>query len=232
MRFNPQPQLKQSERGVSLPELLIVLTIIVIVGAVALPQLVASRNALRFAALPREVMTQMRFARQHSMSQRRAVTFQYNNPKREIVIIRHTNVGADGVEGNADDIPGSGQTVLTQAGYPMTPNATLVRTVPLAVGGIRRSEIVAATAVPGSPAAPTTLGDTTTMTALTADTINITFQPDGSVIDTSGNPVNFALFLHSTRRPRQTASAISVLGAGGRIKFWRFSDVATPAYVE
>ncbi|MCP9495561.1 MAG: GspH/FimT family pseudopilin [Pyrinomonadaceae bacterium MAG19_C2-C3] len=232
MKKEKKDQLKESERGISHLELLIVFAIIAVVSTLAIPQLVGSRNALRFAALPREVMTQMRFARQHAMSQRRAVTFQYSDANRELIIIRHTNVGADGIEGNADDIPGSGQTVLTQAGYPMTPNATRVRSVPLAVGGITRSEIVAATAVPGAPTAPTTLGDTTPMTALTSGTLNITFQPDGSVIDSTGNPVNFALFFHSTRRPRQTASAVSVRGAGGRIKFWRFADGATPSYIE
>jgi hypothetical protein len=54
--------------------------------------------------------------------------------------------------------------------------------------------------------------------------VNITFQPDGSVIDANGNPVNRALFIYNTQAPTDTAAAISVLGAAGRVKLWRYKS--------
>jgi hypothetical protein len=59
----------------------------------------------------------------------------------------------------------------------------------------------------------------------------VTFQPDGSVIDLNGNPIGMALFIYNNRAARGTASAISVVGASGRIKIWRYDGNAN-AYVE
>ncbi len=78
--------------------------------------------------------------------------------------------------------------------------------------------------VPSGLSGSSTLDDTTTPTSLTGSKLNITFQPDGSVIDAAGNPVNRTLFLYNNRVPTQTAVAISVLGAAGRVKVWRYSS--------
>ena len=53
--------------------------------------------------------------------------------------------------------------------------------------------------------------------------LNITFQADGSVIDTSEIPLDRALFLFNNAAAQATASAISVVGASGRVKVWRYS---------
>jgi hypothetical protein len=75
------------------------------------------------------------------------------------------------------------------------------------------------------------LGDGISMTALTNNQLNVTFQPDGSVIDLNGNPVGTALFIYNNRAARATAAAISVVGASGRIKIWRYDRNAN-AYAE
>jgi hypothetical protein len=79
--------------------------------------------------------------------------------------------------------------------------------------------------------ATTALGDSANLTATTANVVNITFQPDGSVINASNTPQNNALFFYHSKYPQDTAFAISILGAGGRIKIWRYSKGAQ-VYVE
>jgi hypothetical protein len=46
------------------------------------------------------------------------------------------------------------------------------------------------------------------------------------VIDAAGNPVGVAMFIYNNRAARGTASAISVMGASGRIKIWRYDHSA------
>ena len=82
-----------------------------------------------------------------------------------------------------------------------------------------------------SGASVAALGDGTTLTSLSPILLDITFQPDGSVIDASNNPQNKALFFYSSESPDETAFAVSVLGAGGRAKVWRYSSNVN-TYVE
>lgn len=197
-----------ADSGRTVIEILIVVAVAAILCAVTLPQVISARRLLRSAQVPREIMTQMRLTRQQAMSQRQAFTFQYDNVTKNIVIIDH----GPGLTGTA---------VLTAAGYPNTAGSTTYTTIPLTGGpGIPSSELSF-----GVPAGVTntTLDDTTTPTALTANKVNITFQPDGSVINTLGNPDKFALFFFNNRADQQTAFAVSVLGAAGRVKVWRYN---------
>jgi len=101
---------------------------------------------------------------------------------------------------------------------------TLVQTVPLATANFA-SELTY-----GIPTgiSSTTLDDGNTLTALSGTgLVNITFQPDGTVVDTSGAFASSSLFFYNNKVPTQTASAISVLGAAGRIKVWRYSTSAS-----
>jgi Tfp pilus assembly protein FimT len=214
---------QRSERGVGLLEILIVVAIVVIMTAIALPRMISASRLHRSAGIPREVITQLRFARQHAMSQRRAVTFQFDDTNKRIVIIRHNDIGPDGIANTSDDVK-SGAAVLADTDYPLTDGHTKERIIPLTGYGVSAAEIICGVQVPGTPTAPTTLGDGTTMTTVTSNQINITFQPDGSVIDSTGATKDFAIFLHNSQAPKLTGSAISVLGAAGRIKFWRYNE--------
>jgi hypothetical protein len=69
------------------------------------------------------------------------------------------------------------------------------------------------------------------MSALVTSRLNVTFQRDGSVINSSGaatdrNPQDFALYIYNSKAPAATASAISVLGASGRVKIWRYDNAS------
>jgi Tfp pilus assembly protein FimT len=212
-----KPQSWHSSSGRSIIETLVVVAIAAVLGAVAVPQMITSRRLMRSAALPREVVAQLRFAKQQAMSQRQAFTFQYDDSTKQIKIIDHNNNGNPNASCNA-----AGTLVLADSLYPNTTCSTTVVTVPLGGGSVPAADI--SIGVPSGLTGVSTLDDTTTPTALTGTKLNITFQPDGSVIDAAGNPVNRTLFLYNNRVPTQTAVAISVLGTAGRVKVWRYSS--------
>jgi hypothetical protein len=118
----------------------------------------------------------------------------------------------------------TGVAVLSASGYPNTTCTTTILTVPLAGGAIPTADLNYG--VPSS-ITNTTLGDTNTLTALSGNVVNITFQSDGSVVDAAGTYVNRAMFLYNNKAPIETAAAISVLGAAGRIKLWRYDASAS-----
>lgn len=198
-----------SHRGHSLLEMLIVIAMIGVLSSMALPQLIAERRLSRSVAVTREIMTQMRHARQLAMSQRQAFTFQYDNTTKQLRIIDHnSNVGAN---------------LLLDASYPNTANSMVVSATPLAAEVELSSEI--SYGIPsGLPTGA--LADGISLTPLFNSRINITFQPDGSVIDGTGNPVGRAMYIFNNRVARGTAAAISILGASGRVKLWRYDPVA------
>ena len=197
------------QRGMSMVELSVVAGIMALVMSIAIPQLVGARRNMRAANGPAEVKAQLRYARQQAIGLARAVTFQYDTAAREINVIQHSNTGT---------------AVLNDPAYPLTSGYTLLRTVSLAAGGVTPDEI-AYGLPPGAPSAP--LADTTTLTAPLNNQINITFQPDGSVIDATGATANFAMMFYHPDYAETTARAVSVLGATGRVKLWRYTDVQT-----
>ncbi len=197
-----------SNGGFSTIELLAVTALIGIVCAITVPPMLAYRRLLRTSGIGREIVSQLRYARQLAMSERQSFTFQYDHTNKQILII---------------DSNANGPGVLTDASYPNNPGSAVVSTVRLATGGLNGSEI--AYGIPnGLPTAA--LGDGVNRTNLSGDKLNITFQPDGSVVDTNGNPLDRALFIYNTRAASETATAISVVGSAGRIKLWRYNSSA------
>lgn len=229
-------RLKRS-RGFTLIELLIVMGIAVILLVIALPTMSYQRRLMRFNGVTREFLTQLRYARQLAMSERQAITFQYDDTNKVINIIDHNNDPTN---------PTSGTAVLAETGYPNTTSpAAIVYTVSLLQGGLQSGEIKygvptgTADGLPtGHATLPTSLGDTISMTTLpTSKKLNITFQADGSVISPAGVPtggvtlsagtrLDSAIFLFDNVAATATPTAISVLGASGRVKVWRYNDSA------
>jgi Tfp pilus assembly protein FimT len=169
---------------------------------------------VRSASLPREIASQLRFARQQAMSQRQAFTFVYDDITKQVSIVDHQTTGAS---------------VLTASGYPNTTGSVITLDAPIGGGaGLSTAEITF-----GAPfgVTATTLDDTSTPTALVTNKLTVTFQPDGTVVDSNGNPTNRTLFFYNNKIPNQTAFAISVLGSAGRVKIWRYTPSASK-YVE
>ena len=207
----------RSESGRSIIETLIVVAISALLASVAVPQLLSARRLMRFNAMPRELASQLRFARQQAMSQRQAVTFQYDDSTKTVRILDHNNTNNANTACNM-----TGKQVLTMSGFPNTACTTTAMTIPIAVGaGLPSSEM--SYGIPSGISASTILDDGNTMTALSSSVINITFQSNGTVTDASGNFLRPTLFFYNTQAPTTTATAISVLGAAGRIKIWRYS---------
>lgn len=195
------PLRKRNQRGFSLAELLIVFFIIAIIVVLALPQIMSSRRLFRFGGVQRQVVSALREARQEAMSQRTPITLRYSNVSKTMTL----SGGSLGSVGDSKN-----------------------RIFQLAGEGLTIDEVVYGRPSGASVAA---LGDGTNLTSLSANLLDITFQPDGSVIDASNNPQNKALFFYSSETPDETAFAVSVLGAGGRAKVWRYSSNVN-TYVE
>jgi prepilin-type N-terminal cleavage/methylation domain-containing protein len=191
----------RKQKGFSLPELIVVLLVVSIILVLALPQIISSRRLFRFSGFQRQIATSLREARQEAMSQRKPVTFRYDNTSKYIV----TYGGDFGALGDAKNV-----------------------VVSLTGSGVESGDVKYGrpTGVPTSA-----LSDTTNLTNLSSNAVEITFQPDGSVIDASNNPQNQALFFYHDKYRLDTAFAVSILGAGGRIKVWRYSR-GVNSYVE
>lgn len=189
------------QSGFSLPELVIVLLILAVLIVLALPQINASRRAFRFTSMQRQVASTLNETRQEAMAQRTPITVRYDDTSKKF-IVHGGKFGAFGDAGN--------------------------RSIELSGSGLETGDIAY-----GRPSgAPTdALADTSNMTPLTADAASIVFQPDGSVVDAANNPQNNALFFCHRTHPNEMAFAVSVLGAGGRIKVWRYNQ-STNVYVE
>lgn len=232
------PQTLRSSRGFSLIELLTVLAIVSVLTAIAIPALTSQRRLVRSTAVMREIMTRLRYARQLAMSQRQSVTFQYDDAasKKQITIINHNNTQPLTPSCNL-----SKTAILVASGFPNTVCSTVVAIYPLAQGGLPASEITygipAGSLLPaGAPVIPVTkLDDNIVLTPLTpagaGGKLNITFQADGSVIDATGLPLDRAMYFFNNAAAQGTASAISVVGASGRVKVWRY-NLSGNKYIE
>jgi len=174
---------------------------------------------MRTSAMARIIASQMRFVRQQAMTQRQAFTFQYDNATKSIKVFDHNNNNNATAACNM-----TGVQVLAASGYPNTSCTTLVSSTPLASGTLA-TEITYG--IP-SGISNTTLDDGNTLTALSGSgLVNVTFQSDGTVVDNTGGFTTATLFFYNSQVPTQTASAISVLGAAGRVKIWRYSTSAS-----
>lgn len=208
----------RADEGRTVIEALIVVVVATLIGSIAIPQMLAGRRLQRSSVLAREVLAQLRYTRQQAMTQRQAFTFQYDNSTKTIKIFDHQN------NNNANSACLlSGWQVLAATGYPNTSCTVTTMTIPLS------STVPASEITYGVPSgiSNSNLGDGSTMTALAGNVVNITFQPNGTVVDSSNTYVNKSLYFYNSVVPTQTATAISVLGAAGRVKVWRYSTSAS-----
>lgn len=186
-----------------MPELLVVLLIISILVVLALPQLTASRRLFRFAGMQRQISASLTEARQEAISQRLPVTFRYDHAAKRISIF-------GGIYGAA----GASTNKITE----------------LAGSGLDAADVIYG--MPGG-APNKALSDTSVLTPVSGNTVNVTFQADGSVINPANNPINTAMYFYNNKNPQDSAFAVSILGAGGRVKVWRYSkNLSPPAYIE
>jgi Tfp pilus assembly protein FimT len=191
----------KNQKGVGLIEIVIVLLVLAIIIVMALPQIMSSRRLFRFTGLQRQIAATLRDTRQEAMSQRTAITFRYDDTNKRLIVYG----------GRFGKLGDSRNPIMQMSGE-----------------GLTRDEIVYGRA-PNAPAAA--LGDSSNITKISENAVEITFQPDGSVVNGDDIPQNKALFFYNPKTPADSAFAVSVLGAGGRAKVWRYSS-GVNAYVE
>ena len=157
-----------------MPELLVVMIIIAIIGVIAIPQIIGARRAFRFSGMQRQIAATLTEARQQAITQRRAITFQYKNSSREVIVY------------------GGGYGSL---------NDSKNKIEQLSGAGVSPAEIIYGRPA-GVPTGP--LGDGTILTSLKNDVTEVTFQPDGTVLNAAGRPdIAGFLFEHGTLIHRQ-----------------------------
>lgn len=182
-------------------ELLIIVLIIAIVGVAALPRIMSSQQNLRMPEMQKQIAAALREARQEAISQKKRITFYYDDINKSIIII-----GGD--FGDIGDINN--------------------KVISLARDGLNPQNISYGEPIAGSPKR---LADESAFTPLRDNKIEITFRNDGFVIDEEENVQDQALFFYNPKSPAESAFAVSVLGAGGRVKVWQY-DPTAKSYVE
>src|SRR5215813_5264719 len=135
------------EKGFSIAEMLTVAGVTAVLCAIAVPQMISQRRLFRTSTVSREIMVQMRYARQLAMSRRRAITFQYDNTNKQMKIIGPIPAGA---------------TAIADLNYPNNTGSSVMLTIPLTQAGLSSSELsegipTTSTGLPaGAPTIPTT----------------------------------------------------------------------------
>ncbi len=205
--------------GFSLAELLIVLFIMAVVSAYALPKFLGSSRLVVAKGMPREILTYMRLARQEAMSQEVVFTCRYDDTAKTITIINHKEKGItyDPTTDTMVKLPGNTATSANEV-----PDV-VVETIPLArmevmKGGITYGRV-------DGKADTTPLDDGSLMLTMPASKqIVFAFQTNGSVVNALNSPINRTLWLYNKDIKKQSGFAISVLGTTGRVKLWRYDS--------
>jgi prepilin-type N-terminal cleavage/methylation domain-containing protein len=192
MKINKLYTGQSSDKGFSLLEVAVVMGVMSIIAAFALPQLAATRRAVRWEGITKEFVTQLRFARQQAISQKVNYVFEYNHNERALIVSKE-----------------SGE---------------IVRRTSLIGAGLSSSDL--SYGLPsGVPDSAKTLTDKTQMADLSSGKLKITFYPNGQ------SDRSVAFYIYSNNSPKTTARAISVLGATGRAKTWRYNNT-TASFIE
>jgi prepilin-type N-terminal cleavage/methylation domain-containing protein len=213
------PQSKSNSRGFSLLELFLVLIVMGIITAFALPQLIGSSRLIGAVGLPREILTYMRLARQEAISQEVVYTCRYDDVNKTITIINHKERGITYDPATDTMVKLPGNTAPTANEVP----DVIVEQIPLARRGVTLKDITYGRVDGKADNTPLTDG-TLMLTMPASKLINFTFQPDGSVVNSLNSPLNRTLFLYSSSVKKASGFAISVLGTTGRVKLWRYDS--------
>jgi prepilin-type N-terminal cleavage/methylation domain-containing protein len=188
----------RGQRGFSLIELMVVLTIIFIVSAIAVTMLTPNLQQARVDAEMREVLDTFRQAREFSIANRRYVqiSFPANN---QILVTQMDNLtpGAGGVNPVLTTLTLAPPLVFNLDGMPDTPDA---------YGNANAIEIAG---INGGPPA------------------GMYFQSDGEFVAAATYlPINGTVFMGFPGQ-QSTARAVTILGTTGRVRGWKSAGNTT-----
>lgn len=208
-----ETRLLKGSSGFSMIELLIVVAIIVVMGAVSLPYVYSYRNLYKSEEQAFRIMDLMREASQRALNQRRTVRVEIDTTANALHII----------DDNGDD-----------------PH-TLVKSVPIESAAVLRVDVnpsgVPRPNPPGYNLAVFAEDETGHLegaaTVIGNDVWAINFQSDGSVLNEGGLPISATLFIFpATSATSDVASdtrqirAITMYGGSGAVKYWKYNGTA------
>lgn len=183
---------RNSERGFTIVELLVVVGMIFVIAAMAMVQLQPAWQQAQANAGMNQIKSVMRTARETAISQRRTIAVKFTGTN-TISLYQYVVVGATSTLATTPFLTMPIQknvNFMTFAAMPDTPDAF---GLPGGGSGIEFGLVV------GGP--PT----------------GMQFQSDGTFTDGTGIPINGTVFLGVTNIPA-TARAITVLGNTGRVR--------------
>jgi prepilin-type N-terminal cleavage/methylation domain-containing protein len=188
------------ERGFSMIELMVALTIIMVVTAIAITSLRPNLQQARVDAAMREVVDTFRQAREFAIANRRyvQVSFPANN-QIQVTQMNTLTVGAGGVNPVLTTVTLAPPLVFNLDGMPDTPDA-YGNGGPIVFEGVLNGPVG-----------------------------GMLFQSDGEFLDgTTLLPINGSVFLGIPGQ-QSSARAVTVLGTTGRVRGWK-SNGATVWY--
>jgi prepilin-type N-terminal cleavage/methylation domain-containing protein len=188
---------ESQERGFSLIELMVVISIILIVSAMSITQLRPNLQNARIDAAMRQVLETFRQGREFAISKRRyvQVSFPANN-QIQITQLNTLTPGAGGINPVLDTVTLSPPLIFTLDGMPLTPDDALL-------GGCPTLAPIVFECITNGPVG------------------GMVFQSDGEFLDgTTFLPINGTVTLGFPGQ-QATARAVTVLGTTGRVRGWK-----------
>ncbi|MGB9068814.1 MAG: prepilin-type N-terminal cleavage/methylation domain-containing protein [Candidatus Acidiferrales bacterium] len=188
----------QGQHGFSLIELMVVLTIIFIVSAIAVTMLTPNLQQARVDAEMREVLDTFRQAREFSIANRRYVQISFPaNNQIQVTQMDNLTPGAGGVNPVLTTLTLAPPLVFNLVGMPDTPDA---------YGNANAIEIAG---INGGPPA------------------GMYFQSDGQFVAAATYlPINGTVFMGYPGQ-QSTARAVTILGTTGRVRGWKSAGNTT-----
>ena len=189
---------RNGQRGFSMIELVVVVSIILIITAISITQLKPNLQNARIDAAMREVLETFRQAREFAITNRRyvQVTFPANN-QMQITQLNTLTPGAGGVNTVLDTVTLAPPLIFTLDGMPDTPDA------------YGNANAIVFESVANGPVG------------------GMVFQSDGEFLDgATFLPINGTVFLGIPGQ-QSTARAVTVLGTTGRSRGWKSNGATT-----
>lgn len=183
---------RRRRQRVTMPEVVVSLLVGAIIVVLAIPHILSVRQLQRFSQFQEKMTSGLGEARTQAMNQKKAVTFRFDERTGRAFIWG----GTFGPVGDSRN-----------------------RTIDLAVEDLDPADVKF-----GQPTGISVdrLADTTRPAKAVSGHVDFTFQPDGTMIDENKYPDNRAIFFYHDKYRMNSAFAVTVLGATGRVKSFKY----------